>query len=160
MSKIIVTGGAGFIGSNLTDALIEKGHDVLVIDNLSTGNREYVNSKAKFHEVDILEIEKIKPLFEGVDFVFHQAALPRVPLSVEKPKETNDINVGGTINVLIAAKDARVKKVIYAASSSAYGNQTELPLKEDMPCSPSSPYGLQKYVGELYCKIFLAWRLV
>jgi len=154
MAKIIVTGGAGFIGSHLVDALIEKGNEVLIIDNLSTGKREYVNPKAKFHELDLRDFDKIRPLFAGVDFVFHEAALPRVPLSIEKPKETNDINVGGTINTLIAAKEAKVKKLIYAASSSAYGNKTELPLKEDMPCSPYSPYGLQKYVGELYCKVF------
>jgi UDP-glucose 4-epimerase len=154
MSKIIVTGGAGFIGSNLVDALIKKGHQVLIIDNLSTGKKEYLNPQARFFEADVQDFEKIQPLFEGVDFVFHEAALPRVPLSVEKPKETNDLNVGGTINVLLAAQKAKVKKIIYAASSSAYGNKAVLPLKEDMPCLPVSPYGLQKYIGELYCKMF------
>jgi nucleoside-diphosphate-sugar epimerase len=154
MAKIIVTGGAGFIGSNLTDALIEKGHEVLIIDNLSTGKKQHLNPRAKFFKKDIRDFDKIKSLFKGVDFVFHQAALPRVPLSVEKPKETNDINVGGTINVLVAAKDAQVKRVIYAASSSAYGNKVSMPMKEDMPCQPISPYGLQKYIGELYSKVF------
>ena len=154
MAKIIVTGGAGFIGSHLVDALIEEGHEVLIIDNLSTGKRENINSRAKFFEADLRDFEKIRPLFEGVDFVFHQAALPRVPLSIEKPKETNDINVGGTLNTLLAAKEARVKKFIYASSSSVYGNKSELPLREDEPCSPLSPYALQKYIGELYCKIF------
>lgn len=154
MAKILVTGGAGFIGSNLVDALIEKRHEVLVIDNLTTGKREYINPKAKFFEVDLRDFEKIRPLFEEVDFVFHEAALPRIPLSVEKPRETNDINVGGTLNVLVAAKEAKVKKVIYAASSSAYGSQTSLPLKENMQAGPISPYGLQKYIGELYCKVF------
>ena len=154
MAKILVTGGAGFIGSNLVDALIERGHKVLIIDNLTTGKREYINPKAKFFEVDLRDFEKIRPLFKEVDFVFHEAALPRIPLSVEKPRETNDINVGGTLNVLVAAKEAKVKKVIYAASSSAYGNQTSLPLKENMQAGPISPYGLQKYIGELYCKVF------
>jgi len=154
MSKCLVTGGAGFIGSHLVDTLIEKGHEVLVIDNLSTGKKEYLNPKAKFFKADLRDFEKICPIFEGVDFVFHLAALPRVPLSIEKPKETNEINVGGTLNVLMAAKETGVKKFIYAASSSAYGNQKELPLREDMLCFPLSPYGLQKYIGELYCRIF------
>lgn len=154
MAKILVTGGAGFIGSNLVDALIERGHKVLIIDNLTTGKRENLNPQAKFFEVNLQDFEKIHPIFNGVDFVFHLAALPRVPLSVEKPRETNDINVGGTLNVLVAAKEAKVKKVIYAASSSAYGSQTSLPLKENMQAGPISPYGLQKYIGELYCKVF------
>ena len=154
MPKIIVTGGAGFIGSNLVDALIEKGHEVLVIDNLSTGRKENLNSKAKFFEKDLRNFEEIRPIFDGVDFVFHEAALPRIPLSIQKPKETNDINIGGTLNALIASKEAGVKKFIYAASSSAYGRKVELPMQEDMPCAPVNPYGLQKYVGELYCKVF------
>ena len=154
MSKCLVTGGAGFIGSHLVDALIEKGHEVLVIDNLSTGKKEYVNPKARFFELDLRELDKIKPLFEGVDYVFHEAALPRIPLSIEKPLETNDINIKGTLNVLVAAKDAGVKKVIYASSSSVLGEEAALPMKEDAPCHPLNPYALQKYVGELYCKIF------
>ena len=154
MSKVIVTGGAGFIGSNLTDALIEKGHDVLIIDNLSTGKKEYINPQAKFFEVDLREFDKIRSLFEGVDFVFHQAALARIPLSIEKPIETNDINIKATLNVLVAAKEAGVKKFIYASSSSALGGNTEIPMKEDGFCQPLNPYALQKYVGELYCKIF------
>ena len=154
MAKCLVTGGAGFIGSNLVDTLIEKGHEVLVIDNFSTGKRENLNPKAKFFEEDLRNFETIRPIFEGVDFVFHEAALPRIPLSIQKPKESNDINIGGTLNVLIASKEVGVRKTIYAASSSAYGNQKQLPLREDMPCIPLNPYGLQKYVGELYCKIF------
>ena len=154
MVKCLVTGGAGFIGSNLADALIEKGHEVLIIDNLSTGKRENINPKAKFFELDLRDFEKVRPVFNGVDFVFHEAALPRIPLSIEKPIETNDINIKGTLNVLVAAKEAKVKKVIYASSSSVYGHQKELPMKEDMACRPLNPYALQKYVGELYCKIF------
>ena len=154
MTKIIVTGGAGFIGSNLVDALIEKGHDVLIIDNLTTGKRENINPKAKFFKADLRNFNEIRPLFKGVDFVFHEAALPRIPLSIEKPIETNDINIKGTLSALVAAKEAGVKKFIYASSSSALGGTAELPMKEDAPCNPLNPYALQKYVGELYCKIF------
>ena len=154
MAKILVTGGAGFIGSNLVDALIEKGHDVLIIDNLSTGKKENINKKADFVEEDLRNYDKIHPLFEGVDFVFHEAALPRIPLSIEKPQESNDINIKGTLNALVAAKFFGVKKFIYAASSSALGSNASLPMKEDGQCFPLNPYALQKYVGELYCKIF------
>jgi len=154
MSKIIVTGGAGFIGSHLVDALIERGDEVIIIDNLSGGIKENVNPKAKFHQLDLRELATIKSLFEGVDFVFHLAARPRIPLSVQDPIASNENNLNTTLNVLVAAKDAKVKKVIYSASSSMYGDQKELPLKEEMPANPLNPYGLQKYVGELYCKIF------
>ena len=154
MSKCLVTGGAGFIGSNLADELINQGHEVLIIDNLTTGKKEYVNSKAEFHEADIRKLEQIKPLFRGIDYVFHLAAFPRVQPSIEDPATANDINLNGTVNVLIAARDAKVKKVVYSASSSAYGDQTKMPLTEDMPAHPLSPYGLQKYVGELYCRLF------
>lgn len=156
MAKCLVTGGAGFIGSNLVDALIEKGHEVLVIDNLSTGKRENLNDKAVFFEEDLLNFEKIKPFFEGVDYVFHEAALPRIPLSIERPIETNDINVKATLHVLLAARDARVKRVIYASSSSALGGNAVLPMKEDGLCNPLNPYALQKYVGEFYCRIATA----
>lgn len=154
MPKCLVTGGAGFIGSHIADALIKKGHGVLIIDNLSTGKKENINRQAEFFEKDLRDFSQIRPIFEGVDFVFHEAALPRIPLSIEKPKETNDINIGGTLNALIAAKEAGVKRFIYAASSSAYGSQKQMPLQEDMTCFPQNPYGLQKYVGELYCRIF------
>ena len=154
MSKILVTGGAGFIGSNLVDALMEKGHDVLIIDNLSTGKKENINKKADFVEEDLRNYDKIHPLFKGVDFVFHEAALPRIPLSIEKPQESNDINIKGTLNALVAAKFFGVKKFIYAASSSALGSNASIPIREDSQCYPLNPYALQKYVGELYCKIF------
>jgi len=154
MAKILISGGAGFIGSHLVDAMVEKGHEVFVIDNLSTGKKENINPKAKFFNLDLRDFGKIKPAFEGVDFVFHLAALPRVPLSVAKPRETNEINVTATLNALVAAKDAKVKRFIYSSSSSAYGTDNDLPLKESMRASPISPYALQKYVGELYCRIF------
>jgi nucleoside-diphosphate-sugar epimerase len=154
MKKAIVTGGAGFIGSNLVDALIEKGYEVHVIDNLAGGNKKNVNPKAIFHEKDIRKIEDIKPIFKGVDYVFHCAALPRVQYSIEQPIETHSANVDGTLNVLVAAKEGGVKKVIYSASSSAYGDQPTMPLKEGMKENPKSPYGLHKFIGELYARVW------
>ena len=152
--KVVVTGGAGFIGSNLADALIERGWEVHIIDNLSGGKKENINPKADFHQVDIIDLEKIKPIFNGAEYVFHLAALPRVQYSIEHPDETNLVNVQGTLNVLIAAAEAKVKKFIYSASSSAYGDQMKMPLTEDMTAMPKSPYGLQKYIGELYCRLW------
>jgi len=152
--KVIVTGGAGFIGSHLVDALIEKGLEVIIIDNLSTGKKENLNPKAKFFQEDIRDLEKIKPIFEGVDYVFHLAARARVPYSVEFPQEAHLNNALGTLNVLIAARDAKVKKVIFSSSSSVYGDQEKLPLKEDMTGLPKSPYAFQKFIGEQYCRLF------
>ena len=152
--KAVVVGGAGFIGSNLVDALIAKSFDVEVIDNLVGGKKEQVNPKAKLHIEDILNLEKIKPIFKDAEYVFHLAALPRVQYSIEHPVETNRVNVEGTINVLIAAAAAGVKKLVYSASSSAYGDQLVMPLQEDMLALPKSPYGLQKYIGELYCRLW------
>jgi len=150
----LVTGGAGFIGSNLVDVLVAKGWRVKIIDNLATGKKENINPAAEFFELDIRQLDKIKPIFSGADYVFHFAALPRVQFSIENPAESNDVNLNGTLNVLLAARDAKVKKLVYSASSSAYGNQRKMPLRETMPASPLSPYGLQKYIGELYCKLF------
>lgn len=154
MAKCLVTGGAGFIGSNLVDELIKQGHDVLIIDNLSTGNKENLNPQATFHELDLRDLEKIKPLFNGIDYVFHFAAFPRVQPSIDDPVMTNDINVNATLNVLEASRLAKVKKVVYSASSSAYGDHETMPLTEDLPARPLSPYGLQKYIGELYCQLY------
>jgi nucleoside-diphosphate-sugar epimerase len=154
MAKVLVTGGAGFISSNLVDRLIKDGYKVIVLDNLSGGKRQNLNPKAKFYKVDICNLEKILPLFKGVDYVFHLAALPRVPFSIEKPIETNKVNVDGTLNVLFASYKNKVKRVIYASSSSVYGEQKTLPLKETMLPNPLSPYALQKLIGEMYCKIF------
>lgn len=153
-NKVVVTGGAGFIGSNLVDGLIGKGYDVHVIDTLVGGKKEHVNPKATFHEKDIQNLEDIKPIMSGATYVFHLAALPRVQYSIEQPVETHQVNVTGTMNVLIAAKEGGAKRVIYSASSSAYGDQPTLPLKEDMPAMPKSPYGLHKYVGEVYAQVW------
>jgi len=152
--RILVTGGAGFIGSNLVDELINRGHQVVIIDNLSTGKKDFINPKAEFHKLDIRDLEKIKPLFKGVDYVFHLAAQPRIQPSIIDPAESHSNNVVGTLNVLVASRDAEIEKFIYSASSSAYGNQKKLPLKEDMIPKPKNPYAVFKVVGELYCKLF------
>ncbi len=153
-TKAVVTGGAGFIGSHLVDFLIEQDWSVTVIDNLSGGKMENVNSQARLKIADIRDYSKIQPFFRGADYVFHLAALPQVEYSIEHPEETNEVNVTGTLNVLRAARAAKVKRVIYAASSSAYGDPEILPLAEDLSARPKSPYGLQKYIGELYCQLF------
>ena len=152
--RILVTGGAGFIGSHLVDRLIKEGHKVIVIDNLSTGKKENLNPKADFHNFDICDFEKIKPLFQNVDYVFHLAAIPRVPISVKDPITTSEANVMGTINVFKAATDNKIKRVVFISSSSVYGDQKELPLREDMTPNPISPYALQKLVGEQFAKLF------
>jgi len=152
--KVLVTGGAGFIGSHLVDALIKRGDKVIIIDNLIAGKKENINPQADFHKLDIRDLEKIKPLFKRVDYVFHLAARPRVPFSVEYPHEAHTNNALGTLNALIASKDAGVKGFIYSSSSSVHGDQKELPLQEDMIPKPKSPYALQKLIGEEYCRLF------
>ncbi len=153
-TKVLVVGGAGFIGSHLSQALVDQDFDVHVLDNLSGGRRERVPSGATLHIADICNLAAIKPLFEKVDTVFHLAALPRVPYSIEYPIETNEANITGTLNVLLAARDAGVRRLIYSASSSAYGDQSTLPLTEGMKAEPKHPYGVQKYVGEIYTRVF------
>jgi UDP-glucose 4-epimerase len=154
MPKYLVTGGAGFIGSHLVDALIARGDDVTVIDNLTTGRRENLNAKAAFVEADIRDLQKILPHFKNVSGVFHVAARARVQPSIADPLEPNDINITGTLNVLWAAKLNGVKRVVYSSSSSVYGEQPTLPLEEEMTPRPMSPYALQKWAGEEYCKLF------
>jgi UDP-glucose 4-epimerase len=154
MDKIVITGGAGFIGSHIQDALVEKGYAVHIIDNFSTGKKENINPAALLHEIDIRDFQKIAPIFNGARFVFHLAAFPRVEPSIQDPITSHDINLNGTINILQAAKDAKVAKVIYSASSACYGNPDTFPTHEDAPARPMSPYALQKYVGELYCSLF------
>jgi len=153
-TKVVVTGAAGFIGSHVADALIERGFEVHVVDNLAAGKREHVNKNAVLHRIDVCDFDALQDVILGATYVFHLAALPRVPYSIEYPRETNEVNVGGTLNVLLASQRAGVKRVIYSASSSAYGDQPVLPLHEKMSADPKSPYGLQKWIGEWYCKVF------
>ncbi|HXD91468.1 MAG TPA: NAD-dependent epimerase/dehydratase family protein, partial [Candidatus Binataceae bacterium] len=151
---MLVTGGAGFIGSHLVDALLAAGMRVRVIDNFETGRREFVNAAAELINADIRDAASMSGAFEGVDTVFHVAALPRIPLSIAKPVETHMSNVVGTLNVLIAARDSKVRRVVYSGSSSVYGNQKSLPLVETMTPHPMNPYALQKFVGEEYARMF------
>ena len=152
--KLLVTGGAGFIGSHIVDELVRQKHRVLVIDNLSLGKKEHINSKAQFYKKDIRDFRSIKPLFKGADCVFHLAAQPRIQPSIINPADSFDNNVLGTFNVLLAARDNKVKKLVYSASSSAYGDQKSLPLKEDMIAKCKNPYALFKYMGEEMCHLF------
>lgn len=157
MSISLVTGGAGFIGSNLVEVLVKSGQRVRVIDNFSTGKRENLNgiwSHIDFREVDLLDKSAVRKACEGVDTIFHQAAIPSVPRSITDPLLTHQVNVDGTVNLLIAARDARVRRVIYAASSSAYGDTPTMPKHEGMLPSPISPYAVQKLAGELYLTSF------
>jgi nucleoside-diphosphate-sugar epimerase len=151
---VLVTGGAGFVGSNLVDELITRGLKVRVIDSFTTGSRKNVNPRAELVEADIRDGDAIRPAFEGIDCVFHVAALPRIPLSLAQPVETHMTNVVGTLNVLIAARDAKVRRVVYSGSSSVYGDQTVMPMVETMTPNPLNPYALQKYVGEQYTRMF------
>ncbi len=161
MSKTyLVTGGAGFIGHHLVRKLIESGHKVKIIDNFSTGVRNRIHPQAELLEADISRLDKIKDFFQGVDGVFHVAALPRVQFSIEEPVVTHQTNINGTLNVLLAAKEAGVKRLVYSASSSAYGGGEEMPQHELLKPNPISPYALQKYVGEEYAKLAaMFWNL-
>lgn len=156
-SKVLVTGGAGFIGSNLADELIRQGARVSIIDNFTTGfreNLEEITGDFDFIEGDINDDAAVIKAIEGAEVVFHEAALPSVPRSVENPEETHRVCVNGTLNLLIKAKDAGVKRFIYAASSSAYGNQPTLPKVETMRPDPLSPYAVAKLTGEHYLRAF------
>ena len=154
--KAIVTGGAGFIGSNLVDKLIDMGIQVSVIDDFSTGKMENTNKKAHYWKQDLskVDIDELTQFMEGVDVVFHLAALARVQPSIEDPIPFDKVNIGGTLRMLKLAHNLGVKRFVYSASSSAYGNATKFPTPEEHPTNPLSPYGLQKYVGEQYCKMF------
>jgi nucleoside-diphosphate-sugar epimerase len=157
MAKYLVTGAAGFIGSSLVRALLERGEEVRGVDNFSTGRRENLTgilSAMDFREADILDLEAMHKACVGVDYVLHQAAIPSVPKSVADPLGSNRANVDGTVNVLVAARDAKVKRVVYAASSSAYGDTPTLPKHEAMPASPISPYAVAKLASELYMVSF------
>ena len=158
--KAVVTGGAGFIGSNLAEELAkEQENEVVVVDNLSTGRRENLQNlknlkKCLFVEGSVTDLDLVRGVFKGCDFVFHQAAIPSVPRSVKDPLATNNVNTNGTLNVLVAARDCGVKKVVFASSSSVYGDTPELPKREEMTPNPLSPYAVTKLVGEYYCKVF------
>ena len=150
----LITGGAGFIGTNLSERLVHDGHAVIVVDNLVGGKKERLPSEVEFHELDICDHEALVTVMKGVDVVVHLAALPRVQFSIEHPFEAQHTNVEGTLSVLEAVRKNGVKRVVYAASSSAYGDQDVMPLREDMAPAPKSPYGLHKYYGEVMMKLW------
>jgi len=156
--KVVITGGAGFIGSNLAYELA-RDNNVTVIDDLSTGRLENISDliemkKIRFVHGSILNLQLLQQIFHGIDFVFHQAAIPSVPRSIDDPILSNNINISGTLNVLLAARDNNINKVIFASSSSVYGDTPILPKKEEMTPNPQSPYALTKLVGEYYCQLF------
>ncbi len=159
MTKILITGGAGFIGSNLVDYFLDKGHRIVCLDNLATGFEENIshhfdNEDFTFIKGDIRDIETCKQAVEGCDYVLHQAALGSVPRSIKDPSTTNDVNIGGFLNMLITSRDAGIKRFVYAASSSTYGDSKKLPKVEDVIGKPLSPYAITKYVNELYADVF------
>lgn len=159
MKKILITGGAGFIGSNLTEHFLGKGYQVVVLDNFATGHRHNLsqhidNSDFELIEGDIRNPKDCERAVAGVDYVLHQAALGSVPRSIKDPQTTNDVNVTGFLNMLVAARDANVKRFVYAASSSTYGDSESLPKVEEVIGKPLSPYAITKYVNELYADIF------
>ncbi|WP_042719655.1 SDR family oxidoreductase [Flavobacterium sp. B17] len=159
MGKILITGGAGFIGSNLTEYFLNKGYEVVCLDNFSTGHRHNIeaflkNPNYKLIEGSICDLETCKEAVENVDYVLHQAALGSVPRSINDPITSNEVNVSGFLNMLVAARDAKVKRFVYAASSSTYGDSASLPKVEEVIGKPLSPYAITKYVNELYADVF------
>src|SRR5438093_6738686 len=157
MAVYVVTGGAGFIGSHIVEELLRRGENVKVVDNFSTGKRQNVqvfNSKAEIIEADIADAKNLAELLQGADYVIHQAAIPSVPKSILDPLKSHHANVNGTLNLLLASRDAGVKRLVYASSSSLYGDSPTLPKHEGMMPNPLSPYGAQKLFGEMYCRVF------
>ena len=162
MATYLITGGAEFIGSNIVGELVRRGEQVRILDNLSTGKRENIapllspgaNPGVEFIEGDLRDLETVRRAVEGVDYVLHQAALPSVQRSIEDPLTTSEVNARGTLNLLIAARDAGVKRVVYASSSSIYGDSPTLPKTEEMRPAPKSPYAASKLAGEHYCQAF------
>lgn len=157
MSKYLVTGGAGFIGSNIVDELVRRGHAVRVLDNLSTGKKENIahhKDKIDFQEGDLRDKAALAKAVQGIDYVLHVAAIRAVLRSVDNPEETNDVNVNGTLRLLLAARDAKVKRVVFTSSSSVYGETDKFPLNEEDAPHPVSPYAASKIMGEYYSKIF------
>lgn len=160
MTDYLITGGAGFIGSNIAAHLVQQGKSVRVFDSFLTGKRDNVRSFAKKAEIiegDLRNLDQVRRAVAGVRYILHLAALPSVPRSVEEPILSHDINVTGTLNLLVAARDAKCQRLVFSSSSSVYGDTPELPKREDMMPSPISPYGLHKLTGEYYCRIF--WQL-
>ena len=151
--KCLVTGGAGFIGSHIVDRLINDGHEVIVVDNLSTGKEENINPKAKFYHMDIRNLFE-RDMIKGVDIVFHLACLARVQPSIENPYLYHDVNVNGTHNLLLACKAANVKRFVFSSSSSVYGDTEQVPTNEQCSTEPMSPYAIHKLIGEQYCKLY------
>jgi nucleoside-diphosphate-sugar epimerase len=157
MDKYLVTGGAGFIGSNIAEELVKRGYSVKIIDNFLTGKRENISSfldKIELAEGDIRDYDACRRALEGVDFVLHQAALPSVPRSIEDPLLTTEINIKGTLNILLASREAKVKGFVFASSSAVYGDDPNLPKKEGTVGNPLSPYAVSKLTGEKYCRVF------
>ncbi len=156
MANYLVTGGAGFIGSHLVEELARRGERVRVVDSLITGKRQNLAHvpSVEFIEGDLADLDVARRAVAGIDYVLHQAAIPSVPRSVEDPITSNRANIDASLNILVAARDARVKRLVYAGSSSAYGNTPTLPKVETMPTAPLSPYALQKLVAEQYCQMF------
>jgi UDP-glucose 4-epimerase len=157
MATYLVTGGAGFIGSHIVHELVRRGDEVRVLDNFATGKRDNlraVRDRVAIHEADIRELEKIRPLFAGVDYVVHLAALASVARSVADPVGANAVNLDGTLHVLVASRDAGVRRLVFAASAAAYGNSPTMPRSESLTPDPLSPYALAKLAGEYYCRIF------
>jgi nucleoside-diphosphate-sugar epimerase len=155
--RYLVTGGAGFIGSHIVDELVRRGHSVVVLDNLSTGkesNLASVRDKIELSTGSVTDLAAVQAACHGADYVIHLAARTSVPLSIQNPVDTNHANIDGTLNVLVAARDAKVRRFVFAASSSAYGETPTLPKVETMQPDPISPYGVTKYVGELYAQVF------
>jgi UDP-glucose 4-epimerase len=159
MKRAIVTGGAGFIGSHIADELVARGYQVAIIDDLSTGNNENIaallkQSNVDFIEGSIVDFSLVNKLFRGVDYVFHLAAIASVPRSIKNPQASHEANMTGTLKVLLAARDTAIKKVVYASSCAVYGDTCTLPIKEDTPPNPQSPYAVTKLAGEYYCHVF------
>ena len=155
--SFLVTGGAGFIGSHLVQELVSRGHSVRVLDNFSTGRREnlaHLTGRVEVVDADVRDAGVVREAVRDIDYVLHQAALPSVTRSVHDPVSSNEVNVAGTLNVLVAARDEGVRRVVYASSSSVYGDSPLLPKQEDMPTNPLSPYAVSKLAGENYCRSF------
>jgi len=157
--KVVVTGGAGFIGSNLADELANRGKEVVILDDLSTGKIENIGrlrrrENVRFVNGSVTDMELLKEVFKRAEVVYHLAAIPSVPRSIKEPVRSNEVNINGTLNVLVAARACGVRKVAYASSSSVYGDTLELPKREEMNPNPLSPYAVTKLTGEYYCRVF------